>query len=125
MKSKEFQRRLKGGGEIVSHFTKDTNPKYLEMKHSDVYLLENLRLNTGEKENDAERLQLRKGHMVYIEGKIRTRHWEKDGIKRYAIEIIAENMTMLSKRDPLPTNPSDESHDETPPMHDMGGDLPF
>lgn len=73
----------------------------------------------------AERLLLRKGHMVYIEGKLRTRNWEKDGIKRYATEIIAENMTMLSKRDPLPNHPTDETHDETPPMTDMGGDLPF
>lgn len=72
----------------------------------------------------AERLQLRKGHMVFIEGKLRTRSWEKDGIKRYATEIIAENMTMLSKRDPVSNPGGDESHD-VPPITDLGGDLPF
>ena len=36
------------------YFTKDTSPKHLDMKHGDVFLLENLRLNKGEKENDQE-----------------------------------------------------------------------
>jgi len=39
---------------------------------------------------------LHKGDMVYIEGKLRTRSWEKDGVTRYTTEIIGENMTMLS-----------------------------
>lgn len=75
----------------------------------------------------AEKLQLRKGHMVFIEGKLRTRSWEKDGIKRYATEIIAENMTMLSKRDAQGGGHGDYNGggDPTPPMTDMGGDLPF
>jgi len=33
---------------------------------------------------------LRKGSQVYIEGKLRTREWEKDGIKRYTTEIIVD-----------------------------------
>ncbi len=30
---------------------------------------------------------LRKGSQCYIEGKLKTREWEKDGIKRYATEV--------------------------------------
>jgi single-strand DNA-binding protein len=42
---------------------------------------------------------LRKGSLVYIEGKIRTRNWDdKEGNKRYATEIIADTMTMLSRK---------------------------
>lgn len=33
---------------------------------------------------------LRKGSQVYIEGKLQTREWEKDGIKRYATEVIVD-----------------------------------
>jgi single-strand DNA-binding protein len=76
----------------------------------------------------AEKLQLRKGHMVFIEGKLRTRSWEKDGIKRYATEIIAENMTMLTKRDAQSGGHSGDTatHEPTPPpLNDLGGDLPF
>lgn len=41
---------------------------------------------------------LRKGDMVYIEGKLRTRSWEKDGVTRYTTEVVADNMTMLSPK---------------------------
>ncbi|WP_302180026.1 single-stranded DNA-binding protein [Chryseosolibacter indicus] len=41
---------------------------------------------------------LHKGDMVYVEGKLRTRSWEKDGVTRYTTEVIADNMTMLSTR---------------------------
>lgn len=41
---------------------------------------------------------LHKGDMVYIEGKLRTRSWEKDGVTRYTTEIVADNMNMLSPK---------------------------
>tara|TARA_R110002020_G_scaffold13283_4_gene48106 strand:- start:1216 stop:1599 length:384 start_codon:yes stop_codon:yes gene_type:complete len=41
---------------------------------------------------------LKKGSKVYIEGALRTRQWEKDGITRYATEIIASEMQMLDTR---------------------------
>lgn len=41
---------------------------------------------------------LHKGDMVYIEGKLRTRSWEKEGVTRYTTEVVADNMTMLSTR---------------------------
>ncbi|GLK90477.1 single-stranded DNA-binding protein [Pseudomonas turukhanskensis] len=38
---------------------------------------------------------LRKGSQVYIEGKLQTREWEKDGVKRYTTEIVVDiNGTM-------------------------------
>lgn len=41
---------------------------------------------------------LHKGDQVYIEGKIRTRSWEKEGVTRYTTEIIGDNMTLLGSR---------------------------
>jgi single-strand DNA-binding protein len=42
---------------------------------------------------------LKKGHSVYIEGKIKTRDYtDKDGNKRYITEIVADNMQMLGGR---------------------------
>jgi len=41
---------------------------------------------------------LKKGAKVYIEGKLRTDEYEKDGIKRYSTKIIANEMTMLDSR---------------------------
>ncbi len=41
---------------------------------------------------------LKKGSRAYFEGKLRTREWEKDGVKRYTTEIIANDMVMLDGR---------------------------
>lgn len=41
---------------------------------------------------------LKKGSQVYVEGKLRTRSWEKDGVTRYTTEIVGDNMTMLGGR---------------------------
>ncbi len=40
----------------------------------------------------------KKGSKLYIEGKLRTDEYEKDGIKRYSTKIIANEMTMLDSR---------------------------
>ncbi len=43
---------------------------------------------------------LHKGKQVFIEGKLRTRSWEdKDGNKKYATEIVADNITLLGRRE--------------------------
>ncbi len=42
---------------------------------------------------------LTKGSLVYIEGKLKTRHYEdKEGIRRYVTEVIAEQLIMLDKK---------------------------
>ena len=41
---------------------------------------------------------IKKGSKVYVEGSLRTREWEKDGIKRYTTEIIANEMQLLDSR---------------------------
>lgn len=41
---------------------------------------------------------IRKGMQLYVEGKIQTRSWEKDGVKRYATEIVADTIQLLGKR---------------------------
>src|ERR1043165_338510 len=42
---------------------------------------------------------LHKGSLVYIEGRLRTRNWEdKEKNKRFATEIVGDNLVMLDKR---------------------------
>lgn len=41
---------------------------------------------------------LKKGSKCYIEGKLRTDEYGKDGIKRYSTKIIANEMTMLDSK---------------------------
>ena len=47
---------------------------------------------------------VRKGMKLYVEGKLQTRTWEKDGIVRRKTEIIAENVQVLYRPDEYRTN---------------------
>ena len=71
---------------------------------------------------------LKKGSQVYIEGRIQTRQWEdKEGIKRYTTEIVAQNLQMLGRRSDDASAPADDFPAE--PDQESGGDessdLPF
>lgn len=39
-----------------------------------------------------------KGSQLYIEGRLRSREWERDGQKHYATEIVADDMKLLGRR---------------------------
>ena len=70
---------------------------------------------------------LKKGQQVYIEGKIKTRSYEKDGQTRYITEIETESMTMLGGKKDSEHASSESATESTtsmaePPVED---DLPF
>jgi single-strand DNA-binding protein len=78
---------------------------------------------------------LHKGSLVYIEGRLRTRSWEdKEGNKKFATEVVGDNLIMLDKRsDALPHSPGAHHEgiegmghtDAHPPAGEPGEDLPF
>lgn len=75
---------------------------------------------------------LHKGDMVYIEGKLRTRSWEKEGVTRYTTEVIGDNMTMLSPKssggssDYAPSSaPGSQGESNDYKSSDSSDDLPF
>src|SRR5574344_1256684 len=41
---------------------------------------------------------IRKGSQLYIEGKITTPSWEKEGVTRYTTEIVADTIQLLGSR---------------------------
>lgn len=77
---------------------------------------------------------LHKGDLIYIEGRIKTRSWEKDGVTRYTTEIIGDSMNMLhTKRTNQDSNtpPSKPQTKSSPSIEDAtvvdpaADDLPF
>lgn len=75
---------------------------------------------------------LHKGSLVYIEGRLKTRSWEdKDHNKKFATEVVGDNLIMLDKRSEGMTHGSDEgvpgSDTDVPPLQaDEGSEkLPF
>jgi single-strand DNA-binding protein len=79
---------------------------------------------------------VKKGSKLYIEGKITSRQYEKDGVTKYFTEIVANNMVMLDSKGagrdaedsskPAATSTPSPVVNE-PEVDDAGGDedLPF
>lgn len=75
---------------------------------------------------------LHKGSLIYVEGRLRTRSWEdKDGNKKFATEVVGDNLIMLDKRGDGhgASGPGDSLEgypgDDVPPLTDPGETLPF
>ena len=73
---------------------------------------------------------LSKGSQAYIEGRLQTSSWEKDGITRYSTDIIANEMKMLGSRGSadasrMPEPPHTPEY-SGPPLPDReDDDIPF
>lgn len=116
---------------LIGHLGKDPEVRYLDKDR----IVANLTLATNERYNDrngnrvettewhnlemwdglakvAEKY-LKKGSLVYVEGKLKTEEWEKDGIKRYTTRIRVTTMNMMdrasSSSNDASTPPSQES----------------
>jgi single-strand DNA-binding protein len=71
----------------------------------------------------------KKGSKIYVEGKFKTRKWEKDGVMNYSTEINLENMQLLDGK-PAQGNPGSASQPAAhkgaaPDMDSFDDDIPF
>jgi single-strand DNA-binding protein len=101
---------------LIGHLGKDPEMRYLEggvsvtsfpLATSEMYNKDGQKVEQTEWHNivmwrglaDVAGKFLQKGKLVYIEGKLRTRSFEdREGIKKYTTEIVAENFTMLGRK---------------------------
>ena len=61
---------------------------------------------------------LHKGSLVYIEGRLRTRRWEdKDNNRKFATEVVGDNLIMLDKRTETGNHPG---HGQEPGIEGLG-----
>lgn len=71
---------------------------------------------------------VRKGSKLYVEGKLQTREWEKDGIKRYTTEVLVDitgQMQMLdSRQDGAGGHQSQQSNGSQRPYMSRGEQSP-
>lgn len=103
-------------GASVANFTMATSETYKDKTTGDrkeVTEWHNIVLWRGLADIAAK--YLHKGDMIYVEGKLRTRSWEKEGVTRYTTEIVGDNMTMLS------TQRSGGGGDRSAPQYSSGG----
>ncbi len=76
---------------------------------------------------------LSKGRQVYVEGKLQTRSWEKDGVTHYMTEIVAADVQFLGGREdnmggggrPSRDAMQDRGYPEPPMANTQEDDIPF
>jgi len=68
---------------------------------------------------------LKKGKRVYIEGRLQTRSYEKDGVKRYSTEIVADQLIMLDGGGQRPANGGETEPPASDAVPAKEDDLPF
>jgi len=97
--------------------------------------------NTGEKQEKTEWTRLvffnklgeivgeylKKGSQIYIEGKLQTRKWEKDGVTHYTTEVVCHEMQMLGGRPAGNTGEKPANNQQKPASDDVpfDDDIPF
>lgn len=120
------------GGNCIGRFPVATNETYTNKQTGE-------KITTTEWHNVVVRNRLAeicekflsKGDRVFVEGKIKTRQYEQEGIKKYATEIHALDMTFLTTNKDLnapdSSNPSKASKSAAPVEDylDDTDDLPF
>ena len=65
---------------------------------------------------------LTKGSQIFVQGKMKTEKYTKDGIDRYSTKIIADRIQMLGKKETTTTTRANPSPEELTALPD---DIPF
>jgi single-strand DNA-binding protein len=87
--------RYTAGGTAVAKFSLATSRKYTGKDGQKQEKTEWHRITAWGKLAEICGQYLSKGKQVYIEGRIEYGSYEKEGVKHYTTDIIAENMNML------------------------------
>jgi len=66
---------------------------------------------------------MKKGSQMFVSGRLNTREYEKDGIKRYSTEVIADQMQMLGHAKGSET--TQEQPSQPTPIAELSDDIPF
>ena len=130
---KDPEARTLESGAMVVNFTLATSEVYKDKvtgERKEITDWHNVVLWRGLAETASK--YLHKGDQVYIEGKMRTRSWEKDNVTRYTTEVIGDSMTLLGGKQGSNSNYerpaaqiSGSMEENKAPMDNATDDLPF
>ncbi len=130
--------RYTSGGQAVCNFTLATDETFKDRSGERQKRTEWHRIVLWGKLAEIAQQYVKKGTMVYIEGRIQSRQWDdREGQKRTTVEIVGNVMRMLSSRaesaaagaGAVPANPEAEPHapavpdEASPEISDE--DIPF
>src|SRR6266849_4826586 len=91
--------RYTGGGQAVANFSVATDESYKDKKGERQKRTEWHKIVVWGKQAEIAQQYLKKGSLIFIEGRIQSREWQdKEGQKRTSFEIVATNFRMLGGR---------------------------
>ena len=91
--------RYTGGGQAVANFSVATDETYKDRNGERQKRTEWHKIVVWGKQAEIAQQYLKKGSLVFIEGRIQSREWQdKEGQKRTSFEIVANNFRMLGGR---------------------------
>jgi single-strand DNA-binding protein len=85
------------GGDTVGEFSVATTEYFTTRNGEQTSKTEWHRIVTFGKLADNCGRYLNKGSKVFVEGRLRTREWERDGVKRYTTEVVALDVHFLDR----------------------------
>ncbi len=91
--------RYTGGGQAVANFSVATDETYKDKSGERQKRTEWHKIVVWGKQAEIAQQYLKKGSLIFIEGRIQSREWQdKEGQKRTSFEIVATNFRMLGGR---------------------------
>ena len=88
--------RFTGGGQAVGNFSLATDETYKDKNGERQKRTEWHRITVWGKQAEIAQQYLKKGSLVFVEGRIQSREWQdKEGQKRVSYDIVASNFRML------------------------------
>jgi single-strand DNA-binding protein len=91
--------RYTGGGQAVANFSVATDETYKDRNGERQKRTEWHKIVVWGKQAEIAQQYLKKGALIFIEGRIQSREWQdKEGQKRTSFEIVANNFRMLGGR---------------------------
>jgi len=91
--------RFTGGGQAVANFSLATDRSFKDKNGERQKQTEWHKLVVWGKQAEIAQQYLKKGSLVYVEGRIQSREWQdKEGQKRTSFEIVVENFRMLGSK---------------------------
>ena len=120
--------RYTGGGQAVANFSVATDETYKAKAGDRQKRTEWHKIVVWGKQAEIAQQYLKKGSLIFIEGRIQSREWQdKEGQKRTSFEIVANNFRMLGGRGDgggggaTGGGSRAEEHDQSAPAEDFGG----
>ena len=114
--------RYTAAGKAVANFSLATDESYKDSTGTKQKRVEWHKVTAWDKLAEIAQQYLKKGSLLYLEGRIQTRQWEdKNGQTKYTTEIIATNFTMLGGG----KEKASETTESEAPTETADEDIPF